>query len=391
MEAHGLAWYESERTTMAEAEEVGRNILNHSLEWGYITPYYNNLWADAKYKKFPGASFVECTQDDSDLMSWNGKKVIKDNKVYILTVGTGTELSGAEYTQYYTGEDTICNDWLSQLYYEYKTHYFLYRNQDNPSRNKVRIDFKGQLYNIIATETLDDTTITYTLPASSSRTTCKDALYDMFAMPINPTALGIAHAAGIPDETVRFNKTGTGGFNVYLSSATDIHLAIATMLSSKLGAGQSGALNYDLQLLPYCPIPSLVNHVSEQGRNGDGRIYSVVISLSGLTQDLDYTVLYNNETTPQACGIVFYPSKANFTTSIDLRGLDKRLLWNKHIINEVQEIKDPVFEFSGSDEDGYYWFWSEGFQYGILNGDFSFDDFTVNINGYNPSDYAYGG
>ena len=381
VESHGLGFFDRDSITSSEAQSIGNDLFDHTIHWSYITQYYNTLWADAKYNKFPGASFVESTVDP---MQYNGQKFKKNNKTYTLIVGLGAAITNEEGIKYYTGNDGVAVNYLSQLYYSPKEHWFVAYNQDNPSRNKVKIQFKGNIYNITAREETDGT-CNFTLPASADRAECKDALYDIFALPIIPKV-----ASNVNQETVTFKKTGSGSFTINLSSASDIHMTIATLLSTALGAGTDAAKNYDLQILPYCPLPELNNAVSTTSDWNTGRVKSVNVNLNRLSSR-QYSLITKtvNETTSNV-GIVFFVDKSNFTTEIDLRGLQKDLLENITIETDGQTIKDPSFEWSGSDEDGYYWYWSiTGFPYRPTS-DVG-DNLVINIEDYDPNDYAYGG
>ena len=382
VESHGLGFFDRDSITSTEAQAIGNALFDHTINWGYITPYYNTLWAAAKSSKFSSASWVESTIDP---MQYNGQQFKKNNKVYTLIVGNGADISNDQGTQYYTGEDNVAVSYLSQLYYSPKDKWFVTYNQDNPSRQKVKIQFKGNIYSITAREEYTDQTYTYIMPASADRAECTDALYDIFAMPIMPKV-----ASSKQPESVKFYKSGTNPITIDLSAASDIHMALATILSTALGAGQDGSKNYDLQILPYCPIPKLNSYASSTTYNDSNRIKSVTIGISALSNK-EYTIIYDNQSTPKASGIVFYTDKANFTTNIDLSGLDQALLENISIDTSGQTITDPVFEWSGSDEDGYYWYWTN-FAYPPFDRyAVSANDLVINIEDYDPTDYAYGG
>ena len=120
-------------------------------------------------------------------MSYNGQTVYYNNKYWTLVFGSG---SAFEEVQYFTGNDNVAVDYFSNLYYETLHNNWLYYNADNPGNKKVKITFKGQKYTVTAIEKTQ-TGLTYSLPYSINRNTCSDALYDMFAIPVNPAIFGI--------------------------------------------------------------------------------------------------------------------------------------------------------------------------------------------------------
>ena len=307
-------------------------------------------------------------------MALNDQLVAYDNKVYKLTVGQGTEKI---YDTYYTGEDNVANDYISMLYYEvdtrgtYKGTFTVQRNQSNPTKKKVKISLNYRQYNITATE-VPVGTITYTLPATGSRNDCKDALYDIFALPISPAAVGLPCKdtdVAIVTPGADTSDSGDGTGIIYLDVSSEYQLAMSYVLATKLGAGSQQGYIYDLQLLPYCPFMFNTDQIyyGPQGGNNYGPVFGKnCIDLTTLVSGDDYTYIYKNDIvqgqpvqTP--VGIVFYPKQANFKTSIDYKVPDETVYY------EWQEIKNPILLSQGREGD-YTRYRFANFPYTVTDG-----------------------
>lgn len=321
-----------------EAEKLGKEIFDHTFNWSYVKQYFDTLINATKYTVTSGNNLVDVTED---LTKYNGLLVTKNSKVYRLTVGQGSSRS---YDIYYTGEDNNCNDYLSSLYYEPFSYRYLYRNQDNPTKNKVKITLNYQQYQITATEVVLGQTISFTLPVSANRNTCDDAAYDMFAIPMDPNALGF----NVAKSNVYVRNGSTSICRV--ANVTETELAVAMKLMTSEGAGTEAGWVYDLQLLPFCPLgTSFMNKVRVIGPSyGSDTPSDVRLDINGLTEGKDYVWITNNEATPKKRGIVFFPSKANFDVDINVT------VDNTHIVNEFRTLEKPTMLYFGhSDDTGY--------------------------------------
>lgn len=287
-----------------------------------------------------------------------------NNKVYKLTVGQGTEKT---YDQYYTGEDNICNDYLSALYYEPFSHRYLYRNQDNPTRKKVKITLKYKEYNITATE-IPFGTMEYTLPAPSQRNQCGDAMYDMFAMPVSPNAFGLNSAdtnLAVVTPGADISGSGDGTGIIYIDIASEYQLAMAAELATKFGAGTQAGYIYDLQLLPYCPF-SFGEDALYYENQYYGPVYGKNVILLDELNSKDYTVInrhdiVDGQTVDVPVGVVFYPTKANFATGIDYNEA------NTTVHEEWLTIDNPVLLSQGR-EGNYTRYRFSDFPYEVTDG-----------------------
>ena len=302
--------------------------------------------AAGKYSQF-GSSTVLVNEDIS---KWNGKRVVKDHKVYRLEINPG---QSETITQYKTGNDSQVVSWMTSV--ASKIRYLDY-NTDNPSRNKIRFDYRGKAFQIVAREVLLDETVTYNFPVSANRNDCIDATYDMFAMPVDPKVFGLTVES---DPVVVLSQDGSSNDQVFeLTTVSDMQLAIATLLGTKLGANSENSLIYDLQLLPYCPIEDLNIYF-------ENTIYGPtygkwVLDVKNLSSK-DYTLIYNNETTPDVRGIVFYPKHANFSTLVEYS------IPNDTVHYEYQEVVDPIFQAQGQ-RDGLTLWRFANFPYKVTDG-----------------------
>ena len=305
------------------------------------------MLATGKYDEF-GADFVTIREDVS---KYNGQLVVKDNKLYRLEVSPGQYTT---HTHYFTGTDNAATNWMRSA--ASKVQYVDY-NDNNPSRKKVQVDFRGKDYQIIAREVMADETVSLNFPVSSARNECIDATYDMFAMPIDPKALGLTVTS---DEVViKYTNSDSEEVVTDLSFISETQLIMATKLCTALGANSGGSLVYDLQLLPYCPFEDIgiyfENHIY-------GPTYFKWVIDADTFSSSDCTLIYNSATTPEVRGIIFYPKKANFSATVDY------VLPNESVHYEWQEIVNPTLLAQGRTGDLTRWTIHEGFPYAVTDG-----------------------
>lgn len=109
-----------------------------------------------------------------------------------------------------------------------------------------------------------------------------DAPYKMFCIPVEDGSVLEVNSQRMPMDKER-----------------SVHLASSLGMGLKTGA--DGFL-YDLQLLPYCPIPNEFEFLRD--RNG-------LKYIGGGTEHIDYDLMYDNET---PIGCLFYCSQSSFST-----------------------------------------------------------------------------
>jgi len=341
LEEHGLASV-SIGISESEAKQLAREIYEHTFQWGYVNAYFQGLVNLTKYNVTQGNNLTMATED---LSIYNNKMFTYNNKVYKLTVGQGTEKT---YDTYYTGQDNACNDYLSSLYYEPFSHRYLYRNQDNPTKNKVKISLKYREYSITATE-VPFGTMEYTLPAPSQRNQCNDAMYDMFAMPVSPSAFGLNSADTdliVVTPGAEWGDSATGEGIIPIDNFSEYQLAMAAELATKFGAGTQAGYIYDLQLLPYCPFDFGEDTLFKK-TNGYGPYMGKNILLLEELNAKDYTIInrhdiVDGQSVDIPVGIVFYPKKANFAVGINYSEA------SESVYDEWLQIDKPVLEAQGT-------------------------------------------
>lgn len=111
-----------------------------------------------------------------------------------------------------------------------------------------------------------------------------DAPYKMFCIPVTPS-----------EAVVQVGE-------VAVATTKDRMLQIASSIATGLGSNL-----YDIQLLPYCPIEDQFDLTAD---------FNGIQFLSG-TEDIDYSVMTDNDDTP--IGYVFWCPRASFTTTITTR------------------------------------------------------------------------
>ena len=161
----------------------------------YATACWNNLVTDVLTTE---AGQDKRYVDEIDLKNkFSGKRILRDGKVYELTVGYVEKT----YTHYYTGNDNIFSTFCSSLdeYRQYNysptqglTTFNNGFNTDNMSRKKGRFDLVAREFSIVAREIILDGSISFSFPAENARNICEGAQYDMFAMPVTAAGLGFA-------------------------------------------------------------------------------------------------------------------------------------------------------------------------------------------------------
>ena len=264
-----------------------------------------------------------------------------DNKVYLTVIPRYTEFSREEY---YTGEDTAAVNYLNGLQKTYGA-VTLSTNTSNPARRKIKVEIKGQYYPVIAQEVELGSTLTYDFPASSSRASVADAQYNIFAMPIMPSVLGMPVGT---EDIIRFQYDNSGTtVEIDISSISRYQLAMANAIMTKLGGDGTASKAYDLQLLPYCPFELDVGTASYPERT------VIDLDSSGLTAGFDYDLI--KDANDDTKGIIFFARSANFTKDIELPELSENSeisLRNMEVREEELTITNPTFTYNNTDYQG---------------------------------------
>ena len=139
--------------------------------------------------------------------------------------------------------------------------------------------------------TLEDVTnemfaMTVTIPSTSN--TLKDAPYKMFAIPYDRI-------------NVRKKNDSTGGTNPDFNSLTNnLTIQIPALLQSA-----NHITLYDVQLLPYCPMPKQIIKYGAE-------ISNLGVFYENLTQNYDYSFIIDSGS--NNAGIILFPTESSFNT-----------------------------------------------------------------------------
>lgn len=326
----------------AEASTLAGRVMIVSRDDEDVRNKFRTMIAAGKTAQFSADTVLI----NEDVYNYNGKQVAKDGHIYRLEISPG---KSETIQQDFTGNDAAANSWMTSVAGKIQN---LSYNTDNPGRNKIHLDFRGKSFTIIAREVLLNETISFNFPVSTSRNNCSDAQYDMFCMPVDPAVFGLSVSS---EPVVILN----GEEVIDLSAISEMQLAISTILSTKLGANSGGALNYDLQLLPYCPVEEL-NIYFENTIYGP-TYNKTVLDITNL-KSVDYTLIHNNDETPVPLGLILYPKKANFSKVIDF--IDP----NETVHYEMQEVINPIFTYNNQSHDGLPLWRFANFPYKVTDG-----------------------
>lgn len=214
-----------------------------------------------------------------------------------------------------------------------------------PNNESYFIGYQAATYTLEMEPITIETTRMDISPAAQRRH-LSDAPYDMFAIPLDPIVI----------------KSYYGGtFTTHVNQVnTDAVLSCVQELARINGVGTDKPI-YDIQILPYCPFPELIN--------ADGQV-----TLPGTDSAVDYRRTYTNIdagslneegvwTTTMRVGVVIYCDRSSFTNTISYR--DPSELTNEKIRSEVEVYRLVSPNYNGCFE------WNQ-----VKNGGFN----AININ-----------
>ena len=281
-----------------------------------------DLFAALKNDALSQLSNYVVSENVNSILNYNGKYFTKNNKLYRLTIGPGNVI---EPSVQYNGQSSAANALWNCVLPNSRTYgsetFTLAVATDNPTKPRAKFTFNGLEYSIVAQEVVLPGTIDFTMAAESSRNNVEDAVYNMFALPVMPSALGITSEVG-GGSNPRM-RIANGSIAIYIDDVSANNLAVATELCTVLGGNSLVSKMYDLQLLPYCPMTLPINS-------------DTVIDISGLTENKDFQYIKNSGNDIK--GIIFYPDKANFSKNIDLT------VKNTHVeYNTTKTFSNPTF------------------------------------------------
>ena len=233
-------------------------------------------------------------------MAYNGKTIQFSDGLYRITVyKTNTE---NEMTVNVTPNTTTLIDSIYNGYYNWASI-------SRPDKsNFVSYEVVGRILNYRVTmEKLSSETMSIKLPAG--KFTTMDSAYDMFAIPFDKTRV-------YDNDQVDFNSLGKEDIMGIVNSIT---------------AGLSASELYDIQLLPYCPIPS----AAKLWHQGLYAYSGVDVSMAGGAEHIAYE--YITDSNNNKVGVILFPTMCSFTTRV------------YHYMNAVEPIGETTIDFKVKD------------------------------------------
>ena len=274
------------------------------------------------------ASSMNLKTNINDILFYNGKSVkLSDGKIYSVTIDISNDSVYIEKDMTtsmplaITQLNTNIKTWLDSTGSVENTVY------GNPYGV---IKYKTKAVAVVLNELKEDGSFSYSIPVSRNKVT--DAPYDIFAIPYSPS--------GTDEPYVWIHADEQGAVGEHMSS--EIGLLVAQAISEKLGATL-----YDLQLLPYCPLPELL----EDPGTSD-------MSLVNLTQGTDYTLV--KDASNKAVSMIVFPSKSSFSTKINLK--EPIIIKDVKVESECDMYRlcspnyQGVFEFNAAKNNGISYF-----------------------------------
>lgn len=274
------------------------------------------------------ASSMNLKTNINDILFYNGKSVkLSDGKIYSVTIDISNDSVYIEKDMTtsmplaITQLNTNIKTWLDSTGSVENTVY------GNPYGV---IKYKTKAVAVVLNELKEDGSFSYNIPITRNKVT--DAPYDIFAIPYSPS--------GTDEPYVWIHADEQGAVGEHMSS--EIGLLVAQSISEKLGATL-----YDLQLLPYCPLPELL----EDPGTSD-------MSLVNLTQGTDYTLV--KDASNKAVSMIVFPSKSSFSTKINLA--EPIIIKDVKVESECDMYRlcspnyQGVFEFNAAKNNGVSYF-----------------------------------
>ena len=318
-------------------------LYYENIGQGYVAPEKDrhNVWACSKLPDLTSYNPIDYARLRSDISSamnlktnvtsslfYNGKNVkLSDGKIYNVEIKLSND---SEYivkdipsTMPNVFEDLNSNfkNWLDSTGSVNNTIY------GNPYGS---IAYKVKSVSAVLTEVMQDGTYSFDIPISRNKV--KDAPYDMFAIPYSPDK------NNEPYVWIAENDMGAEG--AHLNS--EISLLVAQNISEKWGATL-----YDLQLLPYCPLPELL---SDPGTSD--------MSIVNLRNGFDYTLIKDSDN--KIMSMIVFPNNSSFSTKIELQNPIKISDVKVESECDVYRLCSPnyqgVFEFNAAKNNGISYF-----------------------------------
>ena len=293
---HGTGYYSIEDIDASSGQQAGRalraeyNASKVEVSVRLLNVY--NIYGLSAFKsaliKLVGA---HSPSEVTSIKYYNGKTIkTQDGKYYKITVTTAPNIYSVSNASLSSGSDLY-----NLMANAAKISGAFLEGHSTADDDSFKYSFKCQQYIVSYQE---DSSYEVKSNVSASRNKTKDALYDIIALPYP-----------LSDEAVNIhNASNSVNFDVSQS----VSIASITSIATSLGGGGSASKIYDIQLLPYCPIQTLIDN----DRGG------MLIDESKVGKEFDYIT---DSSTNSNIGIIFYIPDSAFTFDID-----KPIHWNEY-------------------------------------------------------------
>lgn len=232
---------------------------------------------------------------------YNGKIIkTQDGKYYKITVTAAPSVHSVSNESLLAG-----NDLYNLMTSAAQTSGAFVSGHTTPNNNSFKYSFKCSQYIVSYQE---DYSYEVKSNISATRNKTKDAIYDIIALPYP-----------LSDEVLNIHNASN---NINFDVNQSVSIASITSIATALGGGGSVSKIYDIQLLPYCPIQTLID--TTKG--------GMLIDESKVGKEFDYIT---DKSTNKNIGIIFYVPESAFTFDID-----KSIYWDEYkIISGFTDIE----------------------------------------------------
>ena len=301
----------------------------------------HNVWACSKlpnlyiynpidYDKLRSniSSAMNLKTNVTNSLFYNGKNVkLSDGKVYNVEIVLGDD-------SVYIEKDIPST--MPNVIQDLNSNFKSWLDSTGSATNTVygnpygKIKYKVKSVSVVLNEVMQDGTYNFEIPVSRNKV--KDAPYDMFAIPYSPDR------NNEPYVWISANDMGAEGTRLN----SEISLLVAQNISEKWGSTL-----YDLQLLPYCPLPELL---SDPGTSD--------MSIVNLQNGIDFTLVKDSNN--KIMSMIVFPNNSSFSTKIELQNPIKISDVKVESECDVYRLCSPnyqgVFEFNAAKNNGISYF-----------------------------------
>lgn len=262
-----------------DVKEINNKFNSNDSQYAYFRESFNSMVTACSGDLFAQHAIVR----SDDVLQYDGTLISYDNKLWRLQIEQLPQT--VKYQTSFTFNNVSSGDRAALSFFTNMGYCCskISLNSSNPTSVKCALSYEAPNYSINAIETEAPETITATIPGSSSRKVCNDAMYDIFAIPYSPD----------PSKPVKFKFN-----NVTYNVNSEVSLLMANLLMTELGTG-AGGYGLDLQLLPYCPI----------------KLNSYPINC-GSGSDPTFSIIKDGNNKPYS--FILFPTAANFSKNIPL-------------------------------------------------------------------------